>query len=140
MRKHEGHKGSKGHRRPALCGAPCLWSPWWSPCFWSMLIVVVIALFGDPNAIAAAQNPEHPPASLTDLEAAVKREPGNPNAHVALGLAYWDRNDYPRALQAFERAVKVGPRSAEAHNWLGVALSEKADLPGAIAEFQKAVA
>ena len=34
----------------------------------------------------------------SELEAAVKRDPGNPKLHVALGLAYWDRNDYPRAL------------------------------------------
>ena len=60
-----------------------------------------------------------------------------PTLHVALGLAYWRQNDYPRALDAFQRAVKVGPRVAEAHNWLGVALSEKADLPGAIAELQE---
>jgi len=69
----------------------------------------------------------------------VKRDPGNPSAHVALGLAYWGRNEYPRALEQFQRAVAVGPRSAEAHNWLGVALSEKSDLPGAVAQFRKAI-
>ena len=79
------------------------------------------------------------PPSVSQLEAAVKRTPGDPDAHIALGLAYWGRNEYPRALQQFRRAVEVGPRSAEAHNWLGVALSEKSDLPGAVAEFRKAV-
>ena len=77
---------------------------------------------------------------MSQLEAAVKRDPKNARLHVALGLAYWDHNDYPQALMAFQHAVKVGTESAEAHNWLGVALSEKADLPGAIAALRKAVA
>ncbi len=79
------------------------------------------------------------PASVSQLEAAVKRDPGSPSARVALGLAYWGRNEYPRALLEFRRAVEVGPRSAEAHNWLGVALSRKSELPAAIAEFRKAI-
>ena len=73
------------------------------------------------------------------LEAAVQRDPNDAGARIALGLAYWGRNEYPRALQEFRKAVEVAPRSAEAHNWLGVALSEKSDLPGAVAEFRKAI-
>jgi len=56
---------------------------------------------------------------------------------VALGLAYWDKNDYPHALESFQRAVKVGPTSAEAHNWLGVALLEKADFARGHGRVQK---
>ena len=54
--------------------------------------------------------------------------PVNPSAHVALGLAYWGRNEYPRALLEFRQAVEVGPRSAEAHNWLGGAVR----VPGSV--------
>ena len=92
------------------------------------------------RAVRSAQKAEQPPRRSASLRPALKRDPKNPKLHVALGLAYWDRNDYPHALEAFQRAVKVGPNSAEAHNWLGVAIMEKADLPGAIAEFKKAVA
>ena len=101
----------------------------------SALLVLALGV----TATAQEQKGGGAPASVSQLEAAVRRDPGNPSAHVALGLAYWGRNEYPRALQAFRRAVEVGPRSAEAHNWLGVALSEKSDLPGAIAEFKKAI-
>ena len=87
-----------------------------------------------------AQKADKSAPSLSQIEASVKRDPANPKLLVQLGLAYWDKNDYPHALEAFQRAVKVGPSSAEAHNWLGVAIMEKADLPGAIAEFKKAVA
>ncbi len=86
------------------------------------------------------QRQSSPGASLNDIESAIKRDPGNPKLYVNLGLAYWDRNDYPHALAAFQHAVQVGPASTEAHNWLGVAILEKTDLPGAIAEFRKAVA
>ena len=90
--------------------------------------------------LASGQKSEKSPSSIGEIEASIKREPNNPKLLVALGLAYWDHNDYSHALEAFQRAVKVGPSSAEAHNWLGVAIMEKADLTGAIAEFKKAVA
>jgi tetratricopeptide (TPR) repeat protein len=94
-----------------------------------------------PYEVRSAQAPQGSvAAAVAELETAITRRPNDPQLHVALGLAYWDRNDFPRALQAFERAVKVGPKSAEAHNWLGVALAEKGDLPGAIALFRKAIA
>jgi len=89
------------------------------------------------NAIAQQQNAKAP--SLAQLQAAVKREPADPKLHVALGLSYWDKNDFAHAYESFQQAVRVGPKSAEAHNWLGVAILEKADLPGAISEFRKAV-
>jgi cytochrome c-type biogenesis protein CcmH/NrfG len=71
---------------------------------------------------SASARPSTRQISISQLESEIKRDPNNPRLHVALGLAYWDRNDYPHALEAFQRAVKVGPSSAEAHNWLGVAL------------------
>ena len=88
---------------------------------------------------AWAQKVEKAPPSISQIEAAIQRDPGNPKLHVTLGLAYWDRNDYPHALEAFQQAVKVGPNSAEAHNWLAVALMGKADLPGAVAELKSAL-
>ena len=102
---------------------------------WAVAIFIIGCLIP-----ARSQNAEKAPRSVSQIEAAIQRDPGNPRLHVALGLAYWDRNDYPHALEAFQRAVKIGPDSAEAHNWLGVALMGKADLPNAVAEFRKAVA
>jgi tetratricopeptide (TPR) repeat protein len=103
------------------------------------LVLALILMLGSAGP-AAAQQAERPAPSVGQLEAAIKRRPSDPKLQVALGLAYWEQNDYPRALMAFQRAVKVGPGSAEAHNWLGVALAEKSDFPGAIAELRKAVA
>jgi tetratricopeptide (TPR) repeat protein len=100
---------------------------------WRVLLGVLA--FG--LAFSPAQ--ENQPAAVTQLQAAIKRNPFDPKLYVELGLAYWDTNDYPHAFEAFQQAVKLGPTSAEAHNWLGVALMEKSDLPSAIAELRKAV-
>ena len=100
----------------------------------SLLVLLALGL------TATAQEPKAAAApSLSQLQAAVRRDPSDAEARIALGLAYWGRNEYPRALQEFRKAVEVAPRSAEAHNWLGVALSEKSDLPGAIAAFKRAI-
>ena len=77
---------------------------------------------------------------ISQIEDQIRQHPANPKLLVALGLAYWQRNDFPHALESFQRAVKVGPGSAEAHNWLGVAILEKGDFAGSIAEFRKTIA
>jgi len=81
-----------------------------------------------------------PQLSLSELETAVERHPGDPRLLVILGIAYLDRDDDVRALETFQRAVKAAPESAEAHNWLGVALAAKEDIGAAVGEFRKAVA
>src|SRR5215813_6625467 len=100
----------------------------------SQRISLIAALILGLGSSVFSQQPEKPSASVSQLESALKNDPKNPKLYVSLGLAYWDKNDYPRALEAFQQAVKIGPGSAEAHNWLGVALMGKADLPGAIVE------
>src|SRR5437879_5680735 len=86
-----------------------------------------------------AQLSKNEPASVSQIQDEIKQHPDSPQLYVALGLAYWDRNDFSDALEAFQHAVKLGPTSAEAHNWLGVATLQRGDLPGAVAEFTKAV-
>src|SRR5205814_10723189 len=86
-----------------------------------------------------AQLSKSTPVSVSQIQDEIKQHPDNPKLYVELGLAYWDRNDYPHALEAFQRAVKIGPASAEADNWMGVATLEKGDLPGAGAEFQTTI-
>jgi len=104
--------------------------------FRGLTVAALVALFLTP---AASRKTEKAPATLRELEAAVNRHPSDAHLYVALGLGYWDRGDFPRALETFQHAVKAGPGSAEAHNWLGVALMGKADLAGAVAEFKKAI-
>src|SRR5438552_2474280 len=86
-----------------------------------------------------AQLSKNEPASVSQIQDEIKQHPDSPKLYVALGLAFWDRNDFSHALEAFQRAVKLGPSSPEAHNWLGVATMQKGDVLGAIAEFRKAI-
>jgi len=101
---------------------------------WSVAALLLALVLPAPAQKSGKDSP-----SIEQIETEIRKDPNNPHLQVTLGLAYWDRNDYPHALEAFQRAVKMGQASAEAHNWLGVALLEKADMPGAIAEFEKAV-
>src|SRR5207302_194252 len=77
-----------------------------------------------------AQLSKNEPASVSQIQDEIKQHPDSPKLYVALGLAYWDRNDFSHALEAFQHAVKLAPTSAEAHNWLGVATLQRGDLPG----------
>jgi len=115
----------------------CISGRWTTFALLLALVLPCAAQKAAPKKDAASKKP---PASLTQIEESIRRDPSNPKLYVELGLAYWDQNDYPHAYEAFQQAVKVGPSSAEAHNWLGVAILEKSDLPGATAEFRRAVA
>lgn len=99
----------------------------------------LIVLFFCSLPPGRAQLAPNAPTSISQIQDDIKKHPANPKLYVALGLAYWDHNDYPHAFEAFRRAVELGPASAEAHNWLGVATLEKGDVPGAIPEFRRAI-
>jgi tetratricopeptide (TPR) repeat protein len=102
--------------------------------------VGVVVLVASSVLFGLAQGSQNPPASIRQIEDQIRQHPANPKLYVALGLAYWQRDDFLHALESFQRAVKVGPGSAEAHNWLGVAILEKGDFTGSIAEFRKTIA
>jgi cytochrome c-type biogenesis protein CcmH/NrfG len=53
----------------------------------------------------AGQRPEAPRQTFAELERAVERAPRDAKVLLALGLAYWNRNEYPRALEIFQRAA-----------------------------------
>ena len=53
-----------------------------------------------PAAAAVEQDKPSAPGPLGELETFTARNPDDPKGWVLLGLAYWDRNEYPRALYA----------------------------------------
>jgi hypothetical protein len=57
---------------------------------------------------AGGQTVKNASASVEDLQSSIKRDPRNPKLYVALGLAYWDRNDYPHAFAAFRLRRTTG--------------------------------
>jgi tetratricopeptide (TPR) repeat protein len=76
---------------------------------------------------------------IEQLQASLKREPGNAKLYVQLGQAYWAAGDYQNAFEALKQGVKLAPSSAAAHNWMGAFLMGRGNLPDAISELRKAV-
>jgi tetratricopeptide (TPR) repeat protein len=95
--------------------------------------------FAQTDSSSASPNTSATP-SFAHIQDQISKHPADPRLYVGLGIAYWQRHDFPHALEAFQRAVKLGPKSADAHNWLGVALLEKGDFDESIAEFRRAIA
>jgi tetratricopeptide (TPR) repeat protein len=106
----------------------------------ALAVIIWTSLAAPQVAGKASQRDENEAApSVTEIQAALALEPGNPKLYIKLGQAYWDRNDYQPAFDAFQQAVKLGPASAETHNWMGAFLMSRGNLPGAISELRKAV-
>ncbi|WP_264945389.1 tetratricopeptide repeat protein [Sphingomonas canadensis] len=82
--------------------------------------------------------------TLESLEAAAKAAPQDPEAWMALGMAYFDADDYPRAVSALEHAANLAPDRARIWSVLGEARargSERDPMPPAAVEaFRKALA
>ena len=65
---------------------------------------------------------------IEQLQASLKREPGNAKLYVQLGQAYWAAGDYQNAFEALKQGVKLAPSSAAAHNWMGAFLMGRGGL------------
>lgn len=117
-----------------------------------LLLLTAVMLLSGCGAKEAA-----PPADLTAiksqmdagqyneavkaLEAAVKQERENAEAHFLLGVAYFQTGAYEKARDAFERTLKLDPeRAAAIHHNLGALAIQMDDLDTAVKEFQAALA
>jgi len=63
------------------------------------------------------------PQAIQILEQSIKLDPENPDAHFALGHAYYDLKQYRNAIESFKKAVELNPKDAEARDRLGLARS-----------------
>jgi len=61
------------------------------------------------------------PQAVQVLERSVKLDPENPDAHFALGHAYFDLKQYRNAIESLKMAVALDPKDAEARDRLGLA-------------------
>jgi len=74
--------------------------------------------------------------SLEACRAAIRQDPGNATAYVALGDALSDDGQLDASIGAYREAVRRDPRHANAHNTLGVALSARGLVDAAIVEYR----
>lgn len=75
---------------------------------------------------------------IADLRRAVDRDPENPELLMDLGNAYYDREDWDRAVAQYEKARRKAPKNPNLLSDLGAAHRNRGEFDLAIAYFQKA--
>lgn len=69
---------------------------------------------GEVHWLGFERTPERVAKQIEEAEIALRLAPGLPEAHLAMGVAYyWGRLDYRRALREFEKAAASLPNDAE---------------------------
>jgi cytochrome c-type biogenesis protein CcmH/NrfG len=93
---------------------------------------------------AATTPPADAPATageagrIASLKTELLRDPENPKLWAALGNAYYDREDWDRAVEAYEKALRKAPKDANLLSDLGAAYRNRGEFRRAIAAFEKA--
>lgn len=123
---------------------------WALAAFGAALAVLIVTLgysaFGGGRVKPEANVTEaaDAPPSIEALEAAANAAPNDPDAWARLGMAHYDRDQYPQAAVAIERATRLAPNRSYLWSLLGetrIYSSEHDPMPAAAVEaFQKAIA
>jgi tetratricopeptide (TPR) repeat protein len=95
---------------------------------------------GGRPAAARSAGPGAAPAGerLGELQQAVDRDPENPELLTELGNAYYDREDWDRAIASYEKARRKAPKNPNLLSDLGAAYRNRGEFDLAVAFFQKA--
>lgn len=99
---------------------------------------------GRPGAPApAAPAPGAPGAEagagrLEEIRASVEKDPENPKLLTSLGNAYYDREDWDRAIDAYEKARRKAPDDPNLLSDLGAAYRNRGEFKRAVALFERA--
>jgi tetratricopeptide (TPR) repeat protein len=79
-----------------------------------------------------------PGAAVEELLRAVERDPENPRLLTALGNAWYDGDDWDRAIDAYEKARRKAPEDANLLSDLGAAYRNRGEFRRAVALFERA--
>jgi tetratricopeptide (TPR) repeat protein len=98
---------------------------------------------GRPAPAPAAAPAEAPGAEgggrrIEELRASVEKDPENPKLLTALGNAWYDREDWDRAIDAYEKARRKAPDDASLLSDLGAAYRNRGEFKRAVALFERA--
>jgi tetratricopeptide (TPR) repeat protein len=98
---------------------------------------------GRPAPAPAAGTAEGPGAAggagrIEELQNAVARDPENPKLLTELGNAWYDREDWDRAISAYEKARRKAPDDANLLSDLGAAYRNRGEFKRAVALFERA--
>jgi cytochrome c-type biogenesis protein CcmH len=111
----------------------------------ALIATVAYGSFRDkpPTAPEAAATPDAGP-TIESLQQATRAKPGDPAAWAQLGMAHFDREEFPDAIAALEQATRLAPDRATLWSLLGEArvhASQREPMPAAALDaFRKALA
>ena len=77
--------------------------------------------------------------AIVDAEATVKDNPGNFEAYVDLGMAYFHAERFKDAMTAFQQAITINPSAARAHNGIGRVCYHTGPVQAAIEAYERAI-
>ena len=75
---------------------------------------------------------------IAQLEEALKRDPENLQALISLGNAYFDTNQYNKAIETYQKALKIDPKNADVRTDIGIMYRSIKDYDSAVREFRQA--
>jgi tetratricopeptide (TPR) repeat protein len=88
---------------------------------------------------SASRAPESPLARMRAARTAVETSPGDPEAHYALGNAYFDLTRYADAARAYQDAIAQAPAHGKAYTNLGLSLRMMGHFEAALAAYDRAL-
>src|SRR6185369_2392397 len=94
---------------------------------------------GGPSGGGASSRGSAPaPGALAEAEAAVSRDPENPELLRRVGNLHYDREEWDAAIAAYEKARRKAPKDADLLADLGAAHRNRGELKLAVSYFRKA--
>jgi len=75
---------------------------------------------------------------IGELQGAVERDPENPKLLIALGNAWYDGEDWDRAIVTYEKARRKAPEDPNLLSDLGAAYRNRGDFRRAVTLFERA--
>jgi cytochrome c-type biogenesis protein CcmH/NrfG len=87
---------------------------------------------------ASPQAKANLPQEIAQIEDVLKRDPNNLQALISLGNAYFDANQYNKAIDAYQRALKIDPKNADVRTDMGIMYRSIKDYDSAVREFRQA--
>lgn len=120
----------------AVCSAAVLALSRWLP---RRALVSALAVLATALAGATVDRNRDYRSAIALWTDTVQKNPTNARAHAALGAAWLQQGNGPRAIASLERALQLDPRTADAHNNLANALLEQNRSAEAIGHFEAAL-
>jgi cytochrome c-type biogenesis protein CcmH/NrfG len=99
---------------------------------------------GETSSSAPEGGPAGPQAKINltqeiaQLEELLKSDPGNLQALISLGNAYFDTNQSNKAIEAYQKALKIDPKNGDVRTDMGIMYRNIKDYDSAVREFRQA--